>query len=109
LVKIGLRTRGAVHVRPVEVVNPSGLTDADWSEINKLRQAFEAGGEEAPEKALDKLAQDDPIRHFVIISAMFPEMAREALKDQVMQRAIFPADLLAARSGYLGWRPLWAV
>jgi hypothetical protein len=69
------------------------LIDADWSEINKLRQAFEAGGEEALDRALDKLAHNDPVRHFVIISAMFPEMAREALKDQMAEAGITLDDL----------------
>jgi hypothetical protein len=48
------------------------------SERNLIRR-LEAGGEEALERTLDKLAHDDPVRHFVIISAMFPEMARERI------------------------------
>ncbi len=30
---------------PFEVANSSGLTDADWAEINKLRRAYDDGGQ----------------------------------------------------------------
>jgi hypothetical protein len=37
---------------PFEVVDPSDLTDADWAEINKLKKAYEIGGQKALSKAL---------------------------------------------------------
>jgi hypothetical protein len=30
-----------------EIAGPSGLTDADWAEIDKLKKAFDTGGERA--------------------------------------------------------------
>ena len=31
-----------------DVLGSSGLTDADWAEINKLRRAHEDGGQDSP-------------------------------------------------------------
>lgn len=30
---------------PLGIVDATGLTDADWAEINKLRRAYEKGAE----------------------------------------------------------------
>src|SRR6266404_8032172 len=32
---------------PFEVVDPSGLSDADWAEINKLQRVYKEGGKRA--------------------------------------------------------------
>jgi hypothetical protein len=32
---------------PLEVADPSGLTDTDWAEINRLRQIYERDGRAA--------------------------------------------------------------
>jgi hypothetical protein len=37
----------------LEVVDTTGLTDADWAEINKLKNAY-AGGQKALSAALDE-------------------------------------------------------
>ena len=73
---------------PFEVVDTSGLTDADWALINKLRAAYETGGKKALKKALAELVKDDPVRFVVVIGAIFPGMIREALKDAVAE-AVF--------------------
>jgi hypothetical protein len=61
---------------PFKVIDSSSLTDADWSLINKLNRAFEAW---------EKLTQDDPLRPIVILSACFPQLAAEAIKDQMAE------------------------
>ena len=65
-----------------EVQDTSGLIDADWAEINKLRKAYEAGSRKAVDLALKKLAKD-PIRFAVVIGALFPDMMREMIRDQL--------------------------
>ena len=67
-----------------EVQDTSGLTDADWAEINKLRKAYEAGSRKAVDLALKKLAKD-PIRFAVVIGALFPDMMREMIRDQMAE------------------------
>jgi hypothetical protein len=42
----------------LEVVDTTGLTDADWAEINKLKNAYDVGGQKALSAALDDLAKD---------------------------------------------------
>lgn len=57
----------------LEIQDTSGLTDADWTEINKLRNAHKNGGKKAFAVALDQLAKD-PIRYAVVIGAFYPDM-----------------------------------
>jgi hypothetical protein len=78
---------------PLEVVDSSHLTDAGWSEINKLKQAFEAGGDRALKEALDKLAKDDPVFYFVVLSAFFPTEAAQKLKDEMAESGMTLDDL----------------
>ena len=42
---------------PFEAVDSSGLTDADWAEINKLKRAYKEGGKPALNKAMAILAE----------------------------------------------------
>jgi len=56
---------------PFEVVDPSGLSDADWAEINKLQRVYKEGGKRALNRAMAALA-NDPIR-FVALSARFSQ------------------------------------
>jgi aryl-alcohol dehydrogenase-like predicted oxidoreductase len=77
---------------PFEVVDPSGLTDADWAEINKLQRVYKEGGKRALNKAMAVLAKD-PIRFAAVIGAFFPEMIREAIKDAVVEAGMTEEDL----------------
>ena len=47
---------------PFEVVDPSGLSDADWAEINKLQQAYKEGGK----RALNRRWQHMPTIRFAL-------------------------------------------
>src|SRR5215470_5226772 len=76
----------------LEVQDTSGLTDADWAEINKLRKAYEAGGRKAIDSALKKLAKD-PIRFVAVIGALYPDMMREMIRDQMAEAGITEEDL----------------
>jgi len=40
---------------PFEVADSTGLTDADWAEINKLKRAYRDGGKKALNKAMGSL------------------------------------------------------
>jgi|SRR5215469_1294741 len=76
----------------LEVQDTSGLTDADWFEINKLRKAHKKGGRKAFANALDRLAKD-PIRFAVVIGALYPDMMREMIRDQMAEAGITEQDL----------------
>jgi hypothetical protein len=77
---------------PFEVVDPSELSDADWAAINKLRRAQEDGGQNGLLKALDELG-NDPIRYMKVIGALFPDMVREAIRDEMAEAGITEEDL----------------
>jgi hypothetical protein len=64
---------------PLEGVDTSDLTDADWVEINKLRAAFDNGGREALSKAFDEL---DPVRCINIMAALHPDMVSEVIWEE---------------------------
>jgi hypothetical protein len=76
----------------LEIQDTSGLTDADWVEINKLRKAYKNGGTKAFASALDRLAKD-PIRYAVVIGAFYPDMVRETIRDQMAEAGITEEDL----------------
>ncbi len=48
---------------PFEVVDNSGLTDADWAEINKLQQAYKEGGKPALEQGNGSPCEGPPSLH----------------------------------------------
>ena len=75
-----------------EVQDTSGLTDADWAEINKLRKTYKRGGRKAIDLALKKLAKD-PIRYAAVIGALYPDMLREMIRDQMAEAGITEQDL----------------
>jgi hypothetical protein len=76
----------------LKIEDTSGLTDADWAEINKLRNAYKTGGKKALAAAWDQLAKD-PIRYAVVAGAFYPKMVREALRDQMAEAGITEEDL----------------
>jgi hypothetical protein len=78
---------------PLEVVDSSGLTDDDWAKINRLRHLYESGGSKALSKALDELAEADPIIFAHIMSAFFPDMVRETIKDGLAEVGMTEDDV----------------
>jgi hypothetical protein len=76
---------------PFEVVDTSGLTDADWAEINKLRSA-DKKGKKALNKAMAELIKD-AVRWVRVIGAFFLVMSRESIKDAVAEAGLTEEDL----------------
>ena len=68
------------HDDELGIQDTSGLSDADWAEINKLRDAYKTGGQKALEGAWRKLT-DDPIRTVRVYGAFFPEKLMNTIKD----------------------------
>jgi hypothetical protein len=77
----------------LEVADSSGLTDADWAEINRLKNLYEAGGRNALSKGLAELGDSDPVRSIRVLSAFFPGAVREALADAIAEEGITAEDL----------------
>ena len=77
----------------LEPVDASHLTDADWAELNTLRQALETRGPEALSKAFAKLAKADPIRYMNIVAALFPDMVREMARDKIVEMGMTEEDV----------------
>ena len=71
------------------IADTSSLTDSDWAEINKLKRAYDEGGERALSKALEKL---DPLHAFRVMAAFFPERMREAIKDVIAEHGMTKED-----------------
>ena len=82
---------------PFEVVDSSGLTDADWAEINKLKKAYETGGQKALSKAFDDLNKD-PIAYVRVIGAFYPNEVRESIKDAMPIRLPVKSAMRAKNS-----------
>ena len=81
--------------QPIEVVDTAGLTDADWAEINRLGRIYEEKGEAALADAMAKLGAKDPVRYMRVMGAFFPDMVREAIKDQMAASGMTEEDLHA--------------
>jgi len=73
------------------VVDTSGLTDADWTVINKVMRACEAGGFNVFWDEIDRLV--DPVLQIRVAKAFFPDLIREALKDEMAEQGITRDDL----------------
>lgn len=79
----------------LEIADPSRLTDADWAEINKLRNAYETGGAPALQLAYRELGKN-PVRYMRVISALYPNEVRNSIKDAMAKRGLTEQDILKA-------------
>jgi hypothetical protein len=87
-----------------EVVESSWLTDADWTEINKLQRVYKEGGKKALNEAMGALAKD-PIRFVRVVGAFFPDMIRKTVRDALEQILIRrDHNRLRRRSSDTLWR-----
>jgi hypothetical protein len=50
--EVALPDGGWMGDEDFEVEDPSGLTDADWAEINRLKRTLEEGGQKALSEAM---------------------------------------------------------
>jgi hypothetical protein len=78
---------------PLKVENTSGLTDADWAEINRCKQAYQEGGKAKLSQIMDDLSKQDPIRHMTVVGAFWPDIVREAIRDEMAERGMDEEDL----------------
>ena len=77
-----------------EPEDPSWLTDLDWLEVNKLRRAYEDGGEGALDKALQDLFQNDALQFFRISCAYDPDEMPQRIKDTIENAGYTFQDLI---------------
>ena len=59
----------------LELSHTSGLTDADWAQINRLSRVYDSGGDDALFQAFRHLMKDDPVRALRVRGAFFPHKA----------------------------------
>ncbi len=69
------------------------FTDSDWAELNKLKRAYESGGQKALSAALVALAETNVHCYFNIMDAIKPGSVREALKDAMAELGVTRQDL----------------
>ena len=77
----------------LEVVDTRGLTDADWAAIDKVIRAYRAGGMEGFWDELETFGDDNLILQITIVGAFFPDVIREAIKDEMAEQSITVEDL----------------
>jgi len=79
--------------RPVlEVVNPSGLTEADWIAVNKVRRAYERGGWDAFWSEFETFG-DDLMLQIMVLRTLFPDVMRQAIKDELAEAGFTLGEL----------------
>jgi hypothetical protein len=86
-------THRTMSDEPFEIVDPSGLTDADWVEINKLKAAYASGEERALDKAMGELANKHPIRYLAVLAAFFPDMTRHSIDSRMADPGVKEEDI----------------
>lgn len=75
----------------LNVVDTSGLTDADWAVVNRVNRAYEAEGIEAFWDELESL--EDSVQAITVASAFFPDLVREVIKDHMAEHGVTIDDL----------------
>ena len=75
----------------LNVVDASGLTDADWAVVDRVNRAFEVGGIEAFWDELERL--DDSVQAITVASAFFPDLIRGIIKDHMAEHGLTIDDL----------------
>jgi hypothetical protein len=76
-----------------EVVDSSGLLDADWAEINRFRETLLNSGPDALAIAFDELSERDVSQSARILMALFPSVIREITRDVLANNGITEQDL----------------
>jgi len=76
-----------------QLVDTNDLTDADWAEINKIRQAYAKRGQKGFERALDALCKRDPLSWLRVVLAYYPTAVREIMRDNLAASGVTAEDL----------------
>jgi len=79
----------------LNVVDSSGLTDADWAAVNRVNRACELGGATAFWEELEKL--DDVPLQLRVLGAFFPELVREVIDEEMTEHGLTADDWEAER------------
>jgi hypothetical protein len=74
----------------LNVVDCSGLTDADWAAVNRVNRACELGGAVAFWKELEKF--DDVPLQLRVLGAFFPELVREVIEEEMTEHGLTADD-----------------
>jgi hypothetical protein len=77
----------------LEFADESGLTDSDWAEIEKLKCAYDSGGEKGLSKAVDKLEAKDIIQFITVVGAFYPDRVKEIIKNEMAEGSLASDDL----------------
>jgi hypothetical protein len=78
----------------LNVVDCSGLTDADWAAVNRINRACELGGATAFWEELEKLG--DMSLQLRVLGAFFPELLREVIEEEMTEHGLTIDDLREA-------------
>jgi hypothetical protein len=74
-----------MHSYPLlKIQDPSGLSDADWTELGRLQRAYSLGGNESLSKVLDELLTSNRMRAAAVIRALSPREVRETIDDELL-------------------------
>jgi hypothetical protein len=76
-----------------QVSDPSALTDLDWAEIYKLRNAYKLRGQKGLDQAYRELGRD-PVRYIRVMSAIYPNEVRNSITDAMAKRGLTEQDIL---------------
>ncbi len=76
----------------LKIVDTRCLTDADWAKINLVKRAYEAGGMDAFWEELERLEDRSPVTQICVAAAFFPEVIRQAIKDEMAEHGMSIED-----------------
>jgi hypothetical protein len=79
--------------QPLEVINGQTLTDADWAEVNWLRDTYDGGGPHALSAALRQLAGTNPHTYLAVMAAFFPEIMHRAMEEALAEEGLIENDV----------------
>ena len=63
----------------LHLFDPTGLLD----DLNRLEQAYEEGGEKGLLSKMLAELENDPVGYLKVVAAFFPDMVREAIKEEM--------------------------
>src|SRR5262245_10084774 len=82
--------RGTAMGERLNIVDDSGLTDADWAAVNRVNRACELGGAIAFWEELEKL--DDVPLQLRVLGAFFPELLRAVIEEEMTEHGLTVDD-----------------
>jgi hypothetical protein len=68
----------------LRIQDPSGLTDADWTELSRLQRIYSLEGNRSLSRALDDLLKTNRICAAAVMRALSPREVRKTIDDELM-------------------------